>query len=124
MKEKNPIAFSTIWTNVKDYLSIHIQLFKLIAIEKTAKLIADVIANMIVLSCIVAAFLASTLTLTFYFANLLNSYVKGFSCITAFFILLTLLVLWKKVAIQKYIRGKTIKRYFEKHCESQQDENC
>lgn len=124
MNDQTPKGFKTILLDFKDYLGIRIELFRLVVIEKGAKLIADLFTNVIVLFCLTIAFLASMITLAFYLSDLLDSYVKGFGCATLFFMLLVCLVLWKKDAFEKIIAGLAIKRYFEKHCENGKQEDC
>ena len=122
MQQHLPKNLSAIWNDAKDYLSIRKELFKLMALEKVFKLMADLITNTIVVLFLLMAFLASAITLAFYLSYLLNSYTKGFGCATIFFTLVAFLIVWKKSAVEKFISGIAIRRYFEKHCEAQEEE--
>ncbi len=122
MQQHLPKNLSTIWNDVKDYLRIRMELLKLLALEKAFKLMADLVTNTLVLLSLLMAFLASAITLAFYLSYLLNSYTKGFGCATIFFTLVACLILWKKSVVEKLIAGIAIKRYFEKHCEAQEEE--
>lgn len=122
MQQYLPKNLSAIWNDVKDYLSIRKELFKLMALEKAFKLMADLVTNTLVVLSLLMAFLAAAITLAFYLSYLLNSYTKGFGCATIFFTLLACLILWKKSAVEKFIAGIAIRRYFEKHCEAEEEE--
>lgn len=124
MNNQIPKGFKSILSDFKQYLEIRIELIRLNAIEKGAKLIADLLSNAIVLFCLIIAFLASAVTLALYLSSLLHSYVKGFGFVALFFMLLVCVVLWKKDALEKIVAGVAIRRYFEKHCENGNPEDC
>lgn len=124
MNDQIPKGFKSILSTFKEYLNIRVELLRLTVIEKGAKLVADLFSNAIVLFCLIAAFLASTVTLAFYLSELLDSYVRGFGCATLFFMLLICLILWKKDAFERIIAGLAIRRYFEKHCEDGKGDDC
>lgn len=122
MQQQIPKNLSALWNDVRDYLSIRREILKLTALEKAFKLMADLITNTTVVLSLLMAFLAAAITLAFYLSYLLNSYTKGFGCATIFFTLLACLILWKKLAVEKFIAGIAIRRYFEKHCEAEEEE--
>jgi hypothetical protein len=124
MNNQIPKGFKSILSDFKQYLEIRIELIRLNAIEKGAKLVADLLSNAIVLFFLIIAFLASAVTLAFYLSSLLHSYVKGFGFAALFFMLLVCVVLWKKDALEKIVAGVAIRRYFEKHCENGNQEDC
>lgn len=122
MQQQIPKNLSALWNDVRDYLSIRREILKLTALEKAFKLMADLVTNTTVVLSLLMAFLAAAITLAFYLSYLLNSYTKGFGCATIFFTLLACLILWKKLAVEKFIAGIAIRRYFEKHCEAEEEE--
>lgn len=121
MQQQAPKNLSTLWNDVKEYLSIRMELLKLTALEKAFKLMADLVTSTFVVLSLLMAFLVSAITLAFYLSYLLNSYTKGFGCAAIFFTLVACLILWKKNAVEKFISGIAIRRYFEKHCEALED---
>ncbi|MCD0490202.1 YihY/virulence factor BrkB family protein [Pedobacter sp. MC2016-14] len=121
MQHNQPKTLNAIWSDVQKYLNIRLELLKLVIVEKSSRLIADLITNTIVLFCMVLSFLVSAVTLAFYLSRILNSYTSGFGCAALFFTGLAFLVLWKKGALEKAVAGLAIRRYFEKHCEVQQE---
>ncbi|ETZ24361.1 hypothetical protein [Pedobacter sp. V48] len=119
MQRPLPKSLINLWNDLKQYLLLRLEVFKLTAIEKAAKLIADLISNFIVVFFVLLAFLAVSVTLAFYFSTLFGSYAAGFSCIAAFFVLFALLLQWKKAIFRAFIAAITIKKYFEKHHEAE-----
>lgn len=122
MQQQIPKNLNALWNDVKDYLSIRREILKLTALEKVFKLMADLVTNTAVVLSLLMAFLAAAITLAFYLSYLLNSYTRGFGCATIFFTLLACLILWKKLAVEKFIAGIAIRRYFEKHCEAEEED--
>lgn len=118
MQQVSTKSFSSLWNDLKDYINIRMDTLKLTTLEKVFKLMADLITNTLVVFSLLMAFLAAAITLAFYLSDLLDSYTKGFGCATIFFILVACLVLWKKLAFEKFVAGIAVKRYFEKHCEA------
>lgn len=114
-------TLSDLWNDAKDYVNIRMDTLKLTALEKLFKLAADLVTNTAVVFSLLMAFLSAAITLAFYLSYLLDSYTKGFGCATIFFILLACLILWQKLAVEKFIAGIAIKRYFEKHCEEEEE---
>ncbi len=112
-----------LFEDAKNLIDTYLERYKLKAIEKAAKLIADVLSNTVVILCILIAFLAASVTLAFYFSALLGSYTKGFACAALFYFLVAILVgVMKDKYIEKWIASMAVKRYFDKHCV--EDEDC
>ncbi|WP_442589220.1 YihY/virulence factor BrkB family protein [Pedobacter sp. AW31-3R] len=123
MEKQQPNHLSALWADVKEYITIYLERAKLSAIERTARLVADLMTNTIMMLFLCIAFFASTITLAFYLSQLLGSYTAGFGCAVLFFTLTGYLLVWKKNAFESYIRNITIQRYFVKqHRQQEQDE--
>lgn len=117
--EKNlPKDLTAVWADVQYYFKVRLEMLKMAVIESGAKLTADLITNTIVVITLLLAFLAGSVTLAFYLSALFDSYTLGFGCTTIFFTLSALLIGWKKLAIENFIAGLVIRRYFTKHCEA------
>jgi len=119
MQKIIPKDLTAIWSDIQSYFNIRFEMLKLTAIEKGSKLAADLITNTIVVITLLMAFLAGSVTLAFYFSALLKSYTLGFGCTAVFFTLSALLIGWKKLAIENFLAGLVIRRYFAKHCEAE-----
>jgi hypothetical protein len=118
MQEKSTRTLSEIWSESKLFLELRLEYYKLKALEKTAKVVADVITVTMVLIFALIAFLAGAVTLAFYFSSLFHSYTAGFGVAAIFFLLFAIVVLLTKDKyIEKWISNLAIKRYFAKHCE-------
>jgi sterol desaturase/sphingolipid hydroxylase (fatty acid hydroxylase superfamily) len=118
MQQKSTRTLSEIWSESKLFLELRLEYYKLKALEKTAKVVADVITVTMVLIFVLIAFLAGAVTLAFYFSSLFHSYTAGFGVAAIFFLLFAIVVLLTKDKyIEKWISNLAIKRYFAKHCE-------
>jgi uncharacterized membrane protein len=118
MQQKSTRTLSEIWSESKLFLELRLEYYKLKALEKTAKVVADVITVTMVLIFALIAFLAGAVTLAFYFSSLFHNYTAGFGVAAIFFLLFAIVVLLTKDKyIEKWISNLAIKRYFAKHCE-------
>jgi len=118
MQQKSTKTISEIWSDAKIFLELRLEYYKLVALEKTAKLVADAITVTVVMVFALLAFLAGAVTLAFYFSSLFNSYTAGFGVAAIFFLLFAIVVnLTKRKYLEKWISNLAIKRYFAKHCE-------
>jgi len=118
MQQKSTRTISEIWSEAKTALELRLEYYKLKALEKAAKVVADVITSTLVIVFLVIAFLAGAVTLAFYFSALFNSYTAGFGVAAIFFLLFAIVVLaTKDKYIEKWIANVAVKRYFAKHCE-------
>lgn len=118
MQQKSTRTISEIWSDAKLFLELRLEYYKLVALEKTTKVIADVITVTLVLVFALIAFLAGAVTLAFYFSSLFHSYTAGFGVAAVFFLLFAIVVLLtKEKYIENWIANFAIKRYFIKHCE-------
>lgn len=121
MKEINDLK--TLWNQVKDYLELRVEHFRLGAVEKVSRLMADLVSSTMVIVFIMMAALSACVTLAFYLSEILGSYTKGFGCATLAFLLLAIIVIAiKDKYIEKWIANFTIRRYFEKHCDHEEED--
>ncbi|CAM4421820.1 YihY family inner membrane protein [Pedobacter westerhofensis] len=122
METKVPKDFTGLWANIQTYFRIQMKMRKLAAIEKGSKLAANLVTNTIVVLCLLMAFTAALVTLTFYLSHLLKSYTVGFGCATVLFTLLSLLICWKNAAVEQFITGVAIRGFFATHHEPKLEE--
>lgn len=122
MPQPLPKNLNALWNELKDYLLLRVQVLKLTLIESGSKFIADLISNSIVLFFAVLAFLAGVVTLIFYLSNLFGTYAAGFGCATVFFVFLALLLQWRKSVFESFIGAIAIRRYFEKYCSTEKEQ--
>lgn len=116
MQNKSTKTIREIWSEVKVFLELKAELYKLNATEKVVKVFADIVTNTTVLFFCLVAFLAAAVTLAFYFSSLLSSYTAGFGIAALFFLLFAIVVfLIKDKFLEKWITNIAVRRYFEKH---------
>ena len=122
MQQKSTRTITDIWSEAQVFVKLRLEYYKLKALEKTARLIADLVTSTLVIVFMVIAFLAGSITLAFYFSSLFDSYTAGFGVAAIFFLVFAIVVLMTKDKyIEKWIANIAIKRYFSKHCEESED---
>lgn len=123
MEERKDKTLSDIFTAAKSYLDTRVEYTRFFVLKLAAKLIGDIVTNSIALICFVLAFILGSITLAFYLAALLKSYTAGFGCVTLIYLLISILVfITKNNFIEKAIVNLTIKKYFKKLQENNDDE--
>jgi len=121
MQQLKPKKIAEISGDIKKYLSIRVEYLRLKAIEKTAKIMADILSSFLLLFLISISFLAATITLAFYLSALWGSYTLGFGAASLLFLLLSILVLINKQSLEYKIGSISVKRYFDRHCTDEQN---
>ena len=122
MQQKSTRTITDIWSEAQVFVKLRLEYYKLKALEKTARLIADLVTSTVVIVFMVIAFLAGSITLAFYFSSLFDSFTAGFGVAAIFFLVFAIVVLMTKDKyIEKWIANIAIKRYFSKHCEESED---
>ncbi|NTE02051.1 hypothetical protein G6M26_27765 [Agrobacterium tumefaciens] len=101
-----------IFEEVKKNAELRIALLKLDTVHYVAKLSANLITNIFTLICILLAFLFGTVTLGFFFSDLLSSYALGFGGLTLFYALVALFVAMTKTNfIESVIINFTVRKF-------------
>ena len=123
MQENKEKSIEDLYEDAKSYLDTKVEYTRLYLVEKVSKIFADVITNALVIICFVLAFLFATLTLALFLSDLLGSYTQGFGCVALFYLLLALIVYFTKYKfIEKAIINFTIRNYFNKLADKQEDD--
>jgi len=121
MQQRKPKTISEISDEIKTYLSTRLEYFRLKTIEKTAKIMADILSSFLLLFFILIAFLAASITLAFYLSAIWGSYTLGFGAASLLFLTISILVLLSKQGLEYRIGSISVKRYFDRHCIDGQD---
>lgn len=123
MLENKEKSIEDLYEDAKAYLDTKVEYTRLYLVEKVSKIFADIITNVLVIICFVLAFLFATLTLALFLSDLLGSYTQGFGCVALFYLLLALIVYFTKDKfIEKAIINFTIKNYFNKLADKEEDD--
>lgn len=113
-----------LYEDAKAYLDTKVEYTRLYLVEKISKIFADLVTNAAVIICFVLAFLFGTFTLALFLSDVLGSYTQGFGCVAIIYILLALIVYYTKDKyIEKAIINFTIRNYFNKLADKDEDEN-
>ncbi|MDO9187897.1 MAG: phage holin family protein [Bacteroidia bacterium] len=110
-----PSFFSEIKQMLVDYFEAKIQLYKIGAYEKIAKITAVLFSSIII--ALLGFFLLLFLSISggFYFGGLLNNNALGFLLIFGIYLILfVILILFRKKLLEKHIMNKVIEQLFEK----------
>jgi hypothetical protein len=123
MEEKKEIELEDIFSDAKEYIDVRVEHAKLSIVEKGSKIFADLITNVAVFICFKLAFLFASFTLALYLSEVLGSNVKGFGCVAAIYLLLSIIVyLTKEKYIEKLLVNLFIKKYFDKVADKDDEE--
>ncbi len=109
-----PSFFEEFKLIIVSYFEAKVQLYKIGAYEKIAKVTAILFSSIVI--TILGFFLLLFLSISggFYFGTLLNSYALGFLIIFGVYVILFILVvIYRKKILEKYITDKVIEQLFE-----------
>ncbi|TDQ09639.1 phage holin family protein [Pedobacter metabolipauper] len=123
MQENKEKGLDDLYEDAKSYLDTKVEYTRLYLVEKISKIFADMVTNAAVIFCFVLAFLFGTFTLALFLSDVLGTYTKGFGCVALIYILLALIVYYTKDKyIEKAIINFTIRNYFNKLADKDEDE--
>ncbi|ETZ23025.1 hypothetical protein [Pedobacter sp. V48] len=121
MQHIQPKKLREIWHDTKTHISKRLEYFRLKTVEKTAKIMGDLLSGLLLIFILSLAFIAVTISLSFYLSELLGSYPLGFGCAAVFLLTGSLLMMWKKERLEHWIGGISVKKYFERHYNEKED---
>lgn len=109
-------------TDLKGYVNVRVEYFRLYAVERISKVFADLITNVAVVISFILAFLFGSVTLAFYLSTVFGSYTAGFGAVAIIYILLAVIVfITKDTFLERAITNFAIGRYFSKLEEEQEE---
>ncbi|MFM6976799.1 MAG: phage holin family protein [Sphingobacteriaceae bacterium] len=112
MNEQRPKE-EGLFERIKEYIQLRTRLAVLITAEKIAEFYAGLVTNIILLLCLVMAFLFGSLALAFYLSELFNSNWCGFLCVMGIYLLLALIIqLIRKKSIEQPLMDHTVRKFF------------
>ncbi len=124
MEQEETSFFEESRQNIEGYIQDRLLLLKLQAAEKTARL-AGVLFTGIVLA-LLGFFVLLFLSIMggYFFANLTGSLYLGFGIIAFFYLLLfAIIVIFRKVLVEKWVADTIVKIFFEKEKEENNEAN-
>lgn len=108
-------TFERVLDEIRENLKLRLELLKSETLILIAKVFSDVLTNLVISICILLAFLFGTVTLGFFFSDLVDSYWIGFSCLTAFYVVVALVMLSRNPFVEKLLINLSIRRLLDKH---------
>jgi len=123
MQENKEKGIEDLYEDAKKYIDTRIEYTRLYLVEKISKVFADVVTNAAVILCFTLAFLFGTVTLALFLSDVLGSYARGFGCVSFIYVVLALIVYFtKEKYIEKAIINFTIRNYFNKLADKDEED--
>jgi protein-S-isoprenylcysteine O-methyltransferase Ste14 len=123
MQENKEKDIKDLFEDAKSYLDTRVEYTRLYLVEQASKIFADIVTNAAVIICFILAFLFGTVTLALFLSDVLGSYARGFGCVAVIYVLLALIVYYtKEKYIEKAIINFTIRNYFNKLADKEDDD--
>ncbi|MEJ5993733.1 phage holin family protein [Pedobacter sp. Du54] len=123
MEEEKEKGIEDIFLDAKEYVDIRVEHIRLTAVEKGAKIFADLITNGTVILCFMLAFLFGTFTLALFLSDVLGNYTRGFGCVAGIYIVLAVIVyLTKDKFMEPGLINLFIRKYFDKVADKDDDD--
>lgn len=123
MQENKDKHIEDLVSDAKSYLENRIEYTKLYMVEKVSRTFADLVTTATVIICFILAFLFGTVTLALFLSDILGSYTRGFGCVSLIYILLAVIVYFTKDKyIEKAIINFSIRKFFTKLADKEEDE--
>lgn len=123
MQENKEKDLEDLVEDAKGYVNTRLEYTRLYLVERGSKMFADMVTNVTVAICFLLAFLFGTFTLALFLSDVLGSYTRGFGCVALIYILLAMIVYFtKEKYIEKAIVNFTIRRYFNKLADKEDED--
>lgn len=113
MEEKN-FSFKGVFQKSKEYIDTRYKLFKLRLVERSSRLIASLIVDIVKLIFAVFVIFFLSLSLGFYLSELLESTSLGFLVTGGIFVLLIVLISLFEPPLERLFMNLSIKRFLQK----------
>ena len=111
---EQPSFFEELKQIIITYFESKIQLYKIGAYEKIAKVMAVLFSSIVITILIFFLFFFLSISAGFYFSTILKSNALGFLVIFGFYVvLLIVVIIFRKRILEKFITDKVIEKLFE-----------
>jgi multidrug transporter EmrE-like cation transporter len=112
MEEKKDKPASII-DQLIEYLDTRFKLAKYQAADSGASFVASVVTDVVIILCGVLAFLFASLTLAYFLGDILHATWKGFGIVGILYIIIAIVVNYKRQSIEKPVVNALIKKIFK-----------
>lgn len=114
MKEKPNRSLTDVYADGKKYLQNRIEFAELNVLNRSTRVIANMLTEAAQIIFFLIAFLFGTIALGFYLSDLLRSHTLGFGAVALIYALLSFFIyLTKDKYIERVIIDRIIKKYYE-----------
>ena len=113
MEDPKETPTPPLFEQLKDYAETRIKLAKYQAIEGGTSIAASLIADVVALMSMVAAFVFASFTLAFYLGQVFESYWKGFGCVAIIYFIIAIVIRINKRSLERPIVNTFIRRIFK-----------
>jgi len=99
---------------IEKYIQDRVLLFKMETIEKSSNVVAVLCAALLIaiLSFFIVLFLS--IMAAYFFAEITNNIYIGFGIVSAFYVVVLIVIMLKRKALEKRIRNIIVKIFFDK----------
>jgi len=122
MQENKENTLDELYADAKVYLETRVEYTRFYLLEKTSKLVADIITNTFMIICFILAFLFAIITLALFLSELIGSFAAGFGIVTLLLVLIAVVVMLAKGKVETAIINIAIKKYFTKLADKDDEE--
>ncbi|MGN7203633.1 phage holin family protein [Pedobacter sp. SAFR-022] len=122
MQENQEKTLEELYADAKVYLETRVEYTRFYLLEKTSKLVADIITNTFMIICFILAFLFAIITLALFLSELIGSYAAGFGIVTLLLVLIAVVVMLAKEKVETAVINIAIKKYFTKLADKEDEE--
>jgi hypothetical protein len=104
---------SSIIDQIIEYLETRFKLAKYQAADNGTSFVASVVTDVVIIICAVLAFIFASLTLAYFLGDVMGAYWKGFGIVGILYIIIALVVNYKRQSIERPIANALIKKIFK-----------
>ena len=122
MQENKEKTLEELYADAKVYLETRVEYTRFYLLEKTSKLVADIITNSFMIICFILAFLFAIITLALFLSELIGSHAAGFGIVTLLLVLIAVVVMLAKEKVETAVINIAIKKYFTKLADKEDEE--
>ena len=122
MQENKEKTLDELYADAKVYLETRVEYTRFYLLEKTSKLVADIITNTFMIICFILAFLFAIITLALFLSELIGSFAAGFGIVTLLLVLIAVVVMLAKEKVETAVINIAIKKYFTKLADKEDEE--
>jgi len=108
-------GYDRFFSLLRENLNLRTELLKSDSLILVSKVFSDLVTNLVMSVFLLLAFIFGTVTLGFFFSDLLDSFWAGFGCLTVFYVLVAMVMLSRNSLLEKLLINFSLRRLLDKH---------